>query len=548
METGEEYFTEAVDAAVRYEKKAIKYKEYAGEVEIRRDIDLYPADYVDVDYTDMLTLYDRANKIISTQRRYARPPPKVSVKGVPAPPIEGEAPPEMTEKEAKDIEEVETRLKGITAEALKKAQEIAEVSREAEKKPEEVAEMEKIEFEREVPPAPAKELEIEFEEKPPEKKAGELEIEKPEIEFPEEKAIVVEKPAAKPVVKPPAEEEILPEEKAPEVKPEVTMPRILESADEAADKKYQRIEDEIMSALGKEVDEASIKKRMLELTKQLFKEKSVSARERIKLEITVLKNMLVSKKKGLTRKVEAKTRRKKGAEEEVAHAQLLETFVSTQKTEIAQTKDSIISSYKAKVEELKRKFYEDVGITEDPNKKKKLYDSFVFALTKLSEELPAVVDKYRVYTKKKHLTEMENITRRVGSKEKDVLERIGEQIDVIEKNYDSEFSVVRDILSKEMDGIIRTAAREVFAEKEEEKKTITEKEEEKADQLLREINELDEGTLLYYLHSKDPEYYKKYERKHLSKAEAISRSKVLMAKEKGLNDELIRKYFGNSEG
>ncbi len=545
MATDEEYFTEAVDEALKYEKKALKYKEYTGEVDVRRDIDLYPADYVDVDYTDMLNLYDRANKIITAQQRYARQPPGVPVKGVPAPPPEKEAPPEITEKEAKDIEEVETRLKGITREALKKAEEIAAVSREAEKKPEEVAEMERIEFEREMAAEPEK-LEIEFEEKPPERKPAEkLEIEKPEVEFPEEKAVVVEKP---PIERPPAEEKIVPEEKPPEPKPEVTMPRILESADEAADKKYNQIEEEIMSALGKEADEASIKKRMLELTKQLFKEKSVSARERIKLEITVLKNMLVSRKKGLTRKVEAKAKKKKGGEEEVAHAQLLETIVSTQKTEVAQTKDSIISSYKSKVDEFRKKFYEDVGITDDPNKKKKLYDSFVFALTKISEELPAVVDKYRVYTKKKHLTEMENITRRVGSKEKDVLKQIEEQVDVIEKNYDSEFNVVRDILSKEIDGIIRTASREVFEAKEEEKKTVTEKEEEKADQLLREINELDEGTLLYYLHSKDAEYYKKYERKHLSKAEAISRSKVLMAKEKGLNDELIRKYFGNSEG
>ncbi len=541
MATDEEYFTDAVDEAVRYEKKALKYKEYTDSVSIRRDIDLYPVDYVDVDYKDMLNLYDRAHKIIAAQKRYAKAPPGVPVTGVPEP----EAPPlPVTKKEAKDIEEVETRLKGITEEALKKAEEIAAASRE--EKPEEkhpaAEEMEKIEFEREMAPAPPKE-EIEFEK--PEEEA--VEIEKPKEE------LIFEKPAEEvppPVVEKPPEEEVPEEEEKPAVaeKPEVIMPRILESADEAADEKYKSIEEEIMATLGKEADEASIKKRMLELTKQLFKEKSVKAREKIKLEITVLKNMLVSRKKGLTRKVEAKAKKKKGKEKEVAHAQVLETIISTQKTELAQTKDSVISSYKKKIDDLKRKFYDEVDVTEDSRKKKKLYDSLVFALTKLNEEIPADVDKYRVYTKKKHLAEMENITRRVSSKEKEALKMIDEQIDVIETKYDSEFEVVKDILSKDIDSIIRTASREVFEKKVEEKKTLTEKEEEKADQLLREINDLDEGTLLYYLHSKDPDYYKKYERKHLSKAEAISRAKVIMAKEKGLNEELVKKYFGNSEG
>ena len=535
MATDEEYFTDAVDEAIKYEKKALKYKEYTDSVDIRRDIDLYPVDYVDVDYRDMLTLYDRAHKIIAAQKRYAKAPSGVPVEGVPEP--EEEHTP-VTQQEAKDIEEVEIKLKGITEEALKKAEEIAAASRTPEEEHPAAEEMQKIEFEREMAPAPEEEIEFEKpEEKPIEKPKEELIFEKP----PEVPPPILEKPA---------EEEILEEEEKPPVaeKPEVLMPKILEMADEAADEKYKSIEDEIMATLGKKADESSIKKRMLELTKQLFKEKSVKAREKIKLEITVLKNMLVSRKKGLIRKVEAKGKKKKGEEEVVAHAQVLETIISTQKSELAQTKDSIINSYKKKIDELKKEFYDEVDVTEDSKKKKELYDSLVFALTKLNEEMPAEIDKYRLYTKKKHLAEMENITRRVSSKEKEALKMIDERIDVIETKYDSEFGVAKDILSKDIDSIIRTASREVFEKKVEEKKTHTEKEEEKADQLLREINDLDEGTLLYYLHSKDPDYYKKYERKHLSKAEAISRAKIVMAKEKGLNEELVKKYFGDSEG
>ena len=70
----------------------------------------------------------------------------------------------------------------------------------------------------------------------------------------------------------------------------------------------------------------------------------------------------------------------------------------------------------------------------------------------------------------------------------------------------------------------------------------------KVQELVREINDMDEGTLLYFLHGKDAEFYKKYERKHLSKQEAIFRAKALIAKEKGLSDDMISKYFSDTEG
>ena len=72
-------------------------------------------------------------------------------------------------------------------------------------------------------------------------------------------------------------------------------------------------------------------------------------------------------------------------------------------------------------------------------------------------------------------------------------------------------------------------------------------EELKADEIINEINTTDEGTLLYSLHMKDLDYYKRYERKHVSKAEALTRAKILMAREKGLSDSITRRYFGEPE-
>ena len=62
--------------------------------------------------------------------------------------------------------------------------------------------------------------------------------------------------------------------------------------EELVTKKLENMENKIKEALGGEADETALKKRMLQLTKELFKEKSVNKREEIKLEITVLKDIL----------------------------------------------------------------------------------------------------------------------------------------------------------------------------------------------------------------------------------------------------------------
>lgn len=539
LETGEEYFTDAVDEARKLEKKAMKYKSYSGDVKIRHDIDLYPADYVDIDYRDLINIYDRAQKIKKAA--------KMKIYAAAGMPEKEAAPPKkkaMSETEAKKISEVESRLKNITSEALKKAEEIAatgrapELEKEAEAKP---AHLE-IELEREKPPEEEipSEFEIEFE-KPPEK---EIEFEKP---VPEAKPEEVEELPAEPSIAEKIEEEKPAEEKAVVEEPEILEPK-LESPDEAAEKKFKQIEVEVKSTMEQKADEKTIKKKMLELTKQLFKEKSMDRREEIKHEIAALKNMLAGKKAPV-RKAAAKAKKgKKAPKEAVEHLQVMQTLVSTQDSELAQTKEEITSSFRHKIDALKEKFNEGITVSETSEEKKKLYDNFVFEITKLSEHLPETIEKFKDYNTKKHIAELRKLRERAGPKEKEVREQIDEKIDDIETEYSEEFDVLKDILSKRMDGVIKTASRDVFEKKPEEEQTMDEQEEAKVDDVISEISNTDTGTLLYYLHSKDSSYYKKYERKHVSKAEALSRARVLMAKEKGLNDELISKYFGTLEG
>jgi hypothetical protein len=498
---GEEAFEAAVEDAKRLEKKMTEYSPYKGDVNLEATMDLEPEDYEDLDYLDLQNLYERSQKILSAKEMgiYAEAPKK-----------------EKVMKPSADTEEVESRLREMTTETLKTAEEVRKEPVAAPKAPvkEEPSIIDMIEIEK--PP------EIELE-KPPKKE--EIEIEKPpvpeiEIEKPPPEKIEIEKPEA-PKVEVPA-------------KPPAVPPALRESPDEAASRRYQKMEEQIRTMLGEKADTLTLKKKMLDLTKQLFKEKSVNKREEIKLQITVLKNMLVSAKAGVKRK---------GEKKDETHAKLYDTILSTQQAEIARTKDEIINKYNKRVGAIKKKFYEDVASAEEPAKRKQIYEGFVFSVTSLVEQLPSALEEYRDFTMKKHMAEMEKLGESLSEKDKDVGKKVEKRLGYIKDSYDTEFSAVRGIIGREIDNLIEVTGGEVF----EEAKEMPEAEETKAHEIVKEIDDTDEGTLLYHLHSKDADYYKKYERKQISKAEAIFRAKALMAKEKGLSQSMVKKYFSQTE-
>jgi hypothetical protein len=290
-----------------------------------------------------------------------------------------------------------------------------------------------------------------------------------------------------------------------------------------------------MSTLGGEMDEASLKKKMLELTKELFKEKSFNRREQIKLEITVLKDMLAKK---------VKRPAGKAISEKEAKGRMLETIISAQKTELASTKDRMLSNYKSQVDTIKQKFQETISaIPEDDDAgRKAAFDKLTFELTSISEQIPGAISKYRDYLTEKHASEVRKLKSSLGKGDEALVSDSDARLQAIEEDYSKEFSSVRTIVKKQVEALIESSSRATFRKEEVPVK------EAKVQDLISEINEMDEGTLLYFLHSKDPDFYKKYERKHLSRQEAIFRAKELMAREKGLSDDMVRKYFSDSEG
>ena len=378
-------FEGSIEEAKRLEKKLLEYAPYDGEVQVERTLDLEPRDYVDLTYSDLVNQYGRAQKIISTTERGIFAAGEGAKAGAP------DAAPAAPRPTA-ETKEVETRLKEMTTETLKSAEEVSK---------------ETIHIEKEAPEAAPEKMEIEFEHRPAEPVEKEIEIEemaKPEIEIEREGSEAPKEAEERKPPEAPARERMetegagptapaAPEALAPEKKIIVALPPARrESSDEAADKRYNQMEEQVRAAVGEKADEITLKKKMLELTKQLFKEKSVNKRGEIKTQIAVLKNMLT----GAGPAARTAARKAKGADE--THQKLFETIMTTQQGDLAQTKDNIINSYNRQLATIKKKFYSDMEMTEDASKRKQIFDAFAFSVTSLVEQLPEVLAKYQDFT------------------------------------------------------------------------------------------------------------------------------------------------------
>jgi len=563
-------FETAAEEAKRLERKVVSYAPYKGKGEIAATIDLEPKDYVDLTYPDLLNMYERTEKILSTMGMLS------AAAGAAAMPGEG-APVAPSAKST----EVESKLKEITSQSLQRAEEMGKeplaMMPPLQKSAEEARpEAGRVEIEKE----PAK-MEIEFEERAAKETIHlEKEAEKPLIHVPE-KEIEPEKAAETReeekevgIEEKPVEEEKRMEEawKAERIKPEMrperpevvipqavetgilpspgqplekrmimaaVPPALRESPDEAATKRYDKIEEQIMATLGGATDEVTLKKRMLDLTKELFKEKSINRREQIKLEITVLKNMLTHAQEGGAGK--RKARKDATAD---AHGHVLETIISSQQAEISQTKDTIIDSYKKQIAQTKSKFYSELSSLDNPVSRKGALDRFIFSLTSLLEQLPDVIKRYEDFAAKKHMAELEKLCGSLEEGEKDVEKRARERMESVEEGYVSEFGVVKAIIGREIDNLMDAAAMDVLSGAQGAGAKAPAGKNAEIRETVDEINRLDDSALLSYLNSKDNDYYKEYEAKQISKAEAVMRAKALIGKEKGLLKDIIDKYFG----
>ncbi|MDD5096799.1 MAG: hypothetical protein PHY95_04785, partial [Candidatus ainarchaeum sp.] len=323
--------------------------------------------------------------------------------------------------------------------------------------------------------------EIEFEE------AG-----KGALEFEEEKRAKVEdrwageagrmeapaEPVAKPALKPSA---------APEIA--IRIPPVLAGspADSAAET-IERIEKQFGSEVkaGKKLDKEEVKKRMLELTRELFREKSTDRREEIKKEIVALKTILS----------ETGDRTKPKAD-------VLSVVRNDQEYELSSAKKAVSEAYERALAPLLKYFDEEAAL----GRAAEALPAFESRASQLREQVAGLAAGYERYLVGKHTSEFEQLA------EKGKLEGAAGMSDKVADTYSAEFLELKNSTWREIDA-------EVGKRKAEAGGTADRGE--------------TEEDLLAYLQEEAPLEYGKYSRGEMARAEALAEARRIKER-KGIN-------------
>jgi hypothetical protein len=335
-------------------------------------------------------------------------------------------------------------------------------------------------------------------------------------------------------------------EPAPRFEPRAVPPVLAQEMPEQST--FDRIQQTFDSEWGGERDEVKIRRKMLELTKDLFREKSTSRREQIKQQIVVLKNMLAQPV--------AKERPKEVAKDDFAYANsLFITLANTLSSEFGSAVNALSMNADAKIADAKRTYADAIlDLTEsDADGRKAAFDKYVFDLTKISEEIKAEANKLKTEMLLKHQDSLDQYIKSLDAKDSVNREKAEDKKENLEQVYPAEVTAFISALSGKTSSLIDTASHAALAPSEgpapvskQEAKTLkkTGMPQMDVDALVAEINSTDEGTLLYHLHFKNLTRYKEFERGRITKQQALVEARRMIAKEKGLNDSIVNKNWG----
>jgi hypothetical protein len=468
--------------------------------EVSKVFDDAPEDLINLDYADLLNMYKKIQKIIEIKQKfqtYEVPGAKVSIETVEKPEVE--------------------RFEEIP------------VARPLPPPP--PPPPPKIEKPPELPlptPQPPKE------EKPEEKKEEVLKL-------PEEK---IKKPEVQIFAK---GEEMEEEEKKLEVavpyidsheEVVIEMPKQLSvPVDEAAKKKIEGVVQRYQQA--GEINKSDVKRKMIELTRELFREKSAERKAELKAQIVELKKI-----------IEEKEAERKGEG-------IYEAVVREQEEDLNNILSGLLATFNTNFDKVNNEYQQaKLVIFDDPVMGAKADELFSSDLNSILTQMIRIVDAYSDYITKVHVAELEHLKGFGGVDS----EKINKRIEYVRLNYPSKFEKLKTQISSAVSRAKPMPSAQPKVERGEGKvvatqpvqrpqpspaRPIEEKEEKKeaGKEVLEEISRMHEGELLHYLSSRDRRTFLSYVRGEISKEEAVKQARILLAREKGVSDTLIKTYW-----
>jgi hypothetical protein len=340
--------------------------------------------------------------------------------------------------------------------------------------------------------------EIEFEGKKGEEGALEFEAEEKRAKVEERWAGEARKrmeapaaPAAKPTLRPSA---------APEIAIRVP-PILMGSPADSAAETIERIEKQFGSEVkaGKKVDKDEVKKRMLELTRELFREKSNERREEIKKEIVTLKTILSEAEGGKAK----------------PNSDMTSVVRNDQEFELSSAKKAVSEAYVKALAPLLKYFDEEAAL----GRAAEALPVFESRASQLKEQVAGLAAGYEKYLVGKHAAEFERLAEKgklAGTAETGVSAGHREAMRMADK--------VADTYSAEFFELRKSIASEIDAE-------VAKRRAEAGGNAGRGETEED---LLAYLQDEAPLVYGKYSRGEMARADAFAEARRLKAR-KGIN-------------
>lgn len=543
-------FNEAANEVKEIEKQSKGGRTILSKVELPKTIDFSPEEFIGKNYRDMLNEYNRLMKIAKTvdasfrqvsapiyeekkaeERKEetklkiketkskkaietVQPPPVPSIKIIPKiikpsiEPIELEK--EKTEPKIKEIKTLEEETKPSEPKSEIKSEELDFEFLETKEEPEKHAE------EREGSEIPALndldtiEIPEEFEKKDLEtKEAG------------AEKDILIEKQTISQEAK-----EVIGEAEVPYIKKHekivLSVPPFLSlSPEELSERKFSELESKVPDTL-EPTNIRDVKKQMIELTKELFKEQSFKRKEYIKEEIARLR-------KTLSRRDEMPANKRI-----LSYAMALFNALEVdEKIEFDSGKERLMKQYRNNLSTILQIFSDSLKLTKTQDEKNRIYKMFVEDLETLKKQTNDLSDKCLDFFIKEHTLSLERLrTIALAKKDSYVVRKIDERIKEIKFCYTGDFLSLTEAIKNEISSLINSKRHEIL-------ETGPDVEMEK---VLKIINKKDE-ELIDYIHFNHPEVYQEFEEKKITKLELLLKAKRLLAEERGINSTLINKYL-----
>ncbi len=297
------------------------------------------------------------------------------------------------------------------------------------------------------------------------------------------------------------------------IEPSLSLPKLLSfNIEERAE---EEVRDVLEAKTTSSVDKSELTQRILALTKEFLSEKDIKKKRKISEEIRRLKQSVALQS---SKKVD-----------------LLNILSKRQQDEVKQILDEIKEEVETNIEACRKEYEQALLLAgNDASLINRINEQFIKDLNIIESQLTNVVRKALDFVKRLHLMELEKFVEK-ESIPPEKTEEIYKSIEGYEELFNKLFVELKELIERQKRDIKVTLESSFEETSQEEKRNV--------EDIVREVKDTREAVLLHTLRAKNRKVFFDYLKGTIPKEEALQIARRLLAKEMGLSDEEVDKYF-----